>query len=315
MVLPVGSGTGRALRRLDVTCGHVALVVAERRKNLSLACKKVVATATSTDADGPVLFELLDGVATITLNRPENRNSMTAEVLKAFSACVDRCCRDPEVRCVVIAGSGSTFCGGADFGNFSGGASADGTAAAGVSWETLRYEVYGPFLSLLDLKVPVIAAMNGHAVGGGLGLALVCDMRVGSDNARYGANFARLGLHPGMATTYLLPRLVGTPRAAELLFTGRLITGAEAERIGLLNYTVPQQEVLAKAAQLAREIAANAPLAVRWTKQSLLQNTLFDPRPAALLEAHMQSRSFETNDAKEGIKALLEKRPPRFGRH
>uniref|UniRef100_A0A7S4QA87 Enoyl-CoA hydratase n=1 Tax=Alexandrium monilatum TaxID=311494 RepID=A0A7S4QA87_9DINO len=258
----------------------------------------------------PVLFDLTDGIATITLNRPDNRNSMTPDLLDAFGRCVERCKHDHNVRCVVITGRGESFCAGADFKNPPG--ALGGYEGYQSPWEKSRYNTYGPFLSVRELRVPVIAAMNGHAIGGGLGLALVCDIRVASEAARYGSNFVRLGLHPGMATTYILPRLVGTPRAAELIFTGRLISGAEAAQVGLANYAVPQAEVLGKAMELAREIASAAPLAVKWAKDSLTQHTAFDPLPAALLEAHMQSRTSETRDSKEGVKALLQKRQPKF---
>jgi len=149
-------------------------------------------------------------------------------------------------------------------------------------------------------------------VGGGLGLALVCDLRIANADAKYGANFVRLGLHPGMATTYLLPRLVGLPRALELLLTGRIVTGRDACEIGLVNHAVPADEVLPRARALAREIASAAPIAVRWTKRSIYRNLAWDPRSAAEVEAHAQSRTVETDDAKEGMRALLEKRAPVF---
>jgi len=158
----------------------------------------------------------------------------------------------------------------------------------------------------------VIGALNGHAIGGGFGLALVCDIRIANRDAKYGANFTKLGLHPGMATTYFLPRLVGVPRAAELLFTGRLVSGEEAAQLGLANYAVAEDQVLPRAQDLARDIASSAPIAVRWTKRSLYQNADWDPVPAAYAEAHAQSRTLETDDSKEGVKALLEKRAPMF---
>eukprot|EP00928_Gymnodinium_smaydae_P058454 TRINITY_DN41660_c0_g1_i1.p1 TRINITY_DN41660_c0_g1~~TRINITY_DN41660_c0_g1_i1.p1 ORF type:complete len:294 (-),score=57.36 TRINITY_DN41660_c0_g1_i1:47-928(-) len=258
----------------------------------------------------PVLFELSDGIAIITLNRASNRNSMTPDLLNAFGKCVERCKHDESVRCVVITGRGDSFCAGADFKSPPIGLNGAGNKKS--PWEKLLYDTYGHFLALRDLRVPVIGALNGHAIGGGLGLALVCDIRVACESSRYGSNFVRLGLHPGMATTYILPRLVGLPKATELILTGRIISGAEAAQLGLMNYAVPKEQVLEKAMELAREIASAAPLAVKWAKDSLVQHTGFDPRPAAMLEAHMQSRSFETEDKDEGIKALLEKRKPDF---
>mmetsp|Transcript_99487 Transcript_99487/g.309352 ORF Transcript_99487/g.309352 Transcript_99487/m.309352 type:complete len:286 (+) Transcript_99487:79-936(+) len=258
----------------------------------------------------PVLFELEEGIATITLNRPDNRNSMTPDLLEAFGKCIERCKHDHNVRCVVITGRGESFCAGADFKNPP--AALGGYAGYRSPWEKSRYDTYGPFLSVRELRVPVIAAMNGHAIGGGLGLALVCDIRVANASAKYGSNFVRLGLHPGMATTYILPRLVGLPRAAELIFTGRLVSGTEAAELGLANHAAPGPEVLLRAMGIAREIASAAPLAVKWAKDSLVQHVAFDPMPAALLEAHMQSRTSETKDSKEGVKALLGKRTPKF---
>lgn len=255
-----------------------------------------------------MLLEIVDGIAVITLNRADNRNSMTPDLLESFGKCVQQCKDNPEVRVIVITGKGESFCAGADFKNPPG-ATVEGFQAP---WEKSLYNIYGHFLSVTDVRVPVIAAMNGHAVGGGLGLALVCDIRVANATSKYGANFVRLGLHPGMATTYILPRLVGLPKAAELIYTGRLVNGADAAEMGLANYAVSKADVLPKAMELAREIASAAPLAVKWAKDSLVQNTTFNPRSAALLEAHMQSRSAETKDYKEGTKALLEKRIPKF---
>src|ERR687884_1776204 len=112
--------------------------------------------------------------------------------------------------------------------------------------------MYEPFLSLLDVEVPIVGALNGHAVGGGFGLALVCDLRIGALDAKYGANFVRLGLAPGMAISYLLPRLVGSARASELLYTGRLVDGKEAETLGILNRAVAGEHVLAEAMAIAQ---------------------------------------------------------------
>ena len=255
--------------------------------------------------DSPVLYELEDGVLTLTLNRADQRNNMTDELLDAIAAAAARAQDDADTRCVVITGRGANFCGGADLNR---GFQRTGYAMSNEA----SLSMYEPFLAFLDVRVPVIAAMQGHAIGGGLGLALVCDIRVASRSAKYGANFVRLGIHPGMATTYLLPRLIGMPRAAELLFTGRLVDGDEAARIGLVNEAVDADKVLDRALELAREIAAAAPIAVRWTKRSLYQNADWRPRPYAEFEAHLQSRTLESDDCKEGVSALLEKRRPKF---
>lgn len=252
-----------------------------------------------------VLYEAKDHIATITLNRPENRNSMTPDVLEGLSQAVSRVRGDRDVRCAILTGRGRSFCAGADF-------RSRAVLEGDLQPHERSFRMYSHFLEVLDVEVPTIAALNGHAIGGGLGLAVVCDLRVANREAKYGANFVRLGLHPGMATTYLLPRLMGLPRATELLLTGRLVTGAEAAELGLVNHAVAPDAVLEKARELATEIATAAPLAVRWTKQSIYRHADWDPVSAARFEAHVQSRSFETEDNREGISALLEKREPRF---
>jgi enoyl-CoA hydratase/carnithine racemase len=211
------------------------------------------------------------------------------------------------VRCVVITGTGSCVSAGADF---------KSTLQRDDQKPRMPHEksfaMYEPFLSVLDIEVPVIAALNGHAVGGGFGLALCCDIRIGARVARYGANFTRLGLHPGMGISYLLPRLVGVSRAAEMLFTGRLIEGDEAERIGLLSSAVDAAEVVPRALALAGTIASAAPAAVRETKRSLYSGLRRQVRDAAYAEAFAQAESLGSADAAEGIAALLEKREPTF---
>jgi len=256
-------------------------------------------------ADEPVLFDIKDKIAQITLNRPANRNSMDHETVPAFEAAVARASEHEELRCVIVTGSGNTFCGGADF-----------NSAIRDEKDLLPHEqlmrVYGPFLSIRKLAMPTIAAMNGHAVGGGFGIGLQCDIRVANKDAKFGANFARLGLHSGMAISYLLPRLVGLPAASELLYTARLITGERAAEIGLVNYALPADQVLGKARALAEEIAACAPVAVKMIKRSVERGLAWDPLAAAEMEAHNQSRTLEMADAGEGISALLEKREPVF---
>ncbi|MBW1923994.1 MAG: enoyl-CoA hydratase/isomerase family protein [Deltaproteobacteria bacterium] len=253
----------------------------------------------------PVLYEEKGHVAQIKLNRPENRNSMDEETMKAFGQALERVRASRNLRCLVVTGSGSTFCAGADF------KSSLLDRKEGLPHEFL-FQVYSPFLAVHDLPIPTIAAMNGHAIGGGFGLALVCDIRVANRAARYGANFARLGLHTGMGTSYLLPRLVGFSLASELLFTGRLVDGETALRMGLVNYAEEEPRVLERAWEIAREIAICAPVAVRMIKRSIARGLAWDLRSAAEMEAHCQSRTFEMEDAKEGVAALLEKRAPVF---
>ncbi len=255
--------------------------------------------------DNPVLVEKTGYIAQITLNRPENRNSMTADLMTAFFEAVETIKTDPELRCLILTGSGNTFCAGADFKS---GEDNDFYQLANAA----LMNMYKPFLELQQITIPIVGALNGHAVGGGFGLALMCDIRVANKSAKYGASFARLGLHSGMAISYLLPRLIGLPRANELLFSGRLIDGSQSLAMGLVNYAEAEERVLPKARELAEEIAASAPVAVRMMKRSIQRGLGWDAMAAAEWEAHCQSRTFEMEDAKEGIKALLEKREPDF---
>jgi enoyl-CoA hydratase/carnithine racemase len=258
-------------------------------------------------AEAPVLYAVADGIATITLNRPENRNSMTPDLMGAFRESVARAAADRSLRVVLLTGRGTSFCAGADFRS----ASPPEPRDEWPDYERL-YRTYEPFLEVFDLPMPTVAAMNGHAVGGGFGLALVCDLRIANREARYGANFARLGFHSGMAVSHLLPRIVGVPTAADLLFTGRLVSGAKAAAIGLVHEAVAPEEVLEVARQKAREVAACAPETVRLLKQSLYRGAGWDPRSAARAEAFAQAATMRSEDAREGIRALLEKREPKF---
>jgi enoyl-CoA hydratase/carnithine racemase len=256
-------------------------------------------------SDPAVRFSVEDAIGVLTLNRPDNRNSMTPELLDAFAIASGQA-RDANLRCLVVTGTGSCFSSGADFKST---VQREGEQRAG---HERSFAMYEPFLSLLDIAAPVIGALNGHTVGGGFGLALVCDLRIGARDAKYGANFVKLGLAPGMAISYMLPRLIGVARANELLLTGRLVDGSEAERLGILNRAVAADEVLGEALALARTIADNAPIAVRATKRAIQRGLELQIRDAARLEAYAQAESLTTSDAREGIAALLAKRAPKF---
>lgn len=246
-------------------------------------------------------------IGVLSLHRPDNRNSMTPELLDAFAVASRAARADTGARCMIVTGSGSSFSAGADFKSTLQREEGDVRAPNEKS-----YAMYEPFLSLLDIPVPIIGALNGHAVGGGFGLALVCDLRIGAVDAKYGANFVRLGLAPGMAISYLLPRLIGVARANELLLTGTLVDGARAEALGILNRAVPAADVLATAHELANQIAEAAPLAVRATKLAIRRGLELHVRDAARAEAYAQAETVATADAREGIAALLAKRDPQF---
>lgn len=253
-------------------------------------------------------------VATLLFDDPERRNAMTHAMGEAFRERVAELCADPSLRAVVVSGSGRAFSAGGDLEMLERHA-ALAAAAPGRAWRGIRDEMagfYRLFLAVRELPVPTIAAIQGAAIGAGLCVALGCDLRFVAADAQLGLNFARLGLHPGMAATWTLPRLVGSSTAAELLFTGRSFDGAEAGRIGLASRVLPAAEVLPAALETARAIAEAAPLAVRAIKRALRQSETASLDDQLQLEATEQARTFESNDAREGIAAVRERRSPRF---
>jgi hypothetical protein len=230
---------------------------------------------------------------------------MTDDVLEGLRASVARVKEDPELRCVTdrarqeLAPAPT-----------SSGAQRDGGATALLPNER-SFAMASPFLLDPADRIPVIGALQGRRSAAASTRAGLRHPR-GEPRRATSARTSPLGIHSGMATTYILPRLVGLPRAAELLFAGRIVSGAEAAELGMVNHAVAEADVMPRAQEIAREIAGCAPIAVRWTKRSLYRNYGWDPVSAAEGEAHAQSRTFETEDSKEGVAALLEKRPPVF---
>ena len=259
-------------------------------------------------SEDPVLVERDDaGVVTLTFNRPDVRNALTGELTEAFGAAVEDVRSDPTVRAVVITGAGKAFCAGGDLSWINPGPGADVP-----SIRAKMRAFYPKFLVVRTLDVPTIAAVNGAAVGAGLCVAMACDIRIAAEGAKLSTGFLRLGMHPGMAATYLLTRLIGTARAAELFFTARTVDGAEAERLGLVNRAVPGDALLEEALSLAREIAANAPIPMGMVKRALYLAERTDLETMLEYEGLAQPISMATADLLEGLEATKEKRPPRF---
>jgi len=259
----------------------------------------------------PILLEKEGTVAVLTLNRPETHNTIDLEMLKALRTHVDELKSATDIRVVILTGTGRFFCSGANLTGMGNLLSEDGPKGAAGVREAAR-QIYQSGLCLLELEVPVIAAINGHAVGGGLAVSLACDIRIVAEDAKLGANFVRIGLHPGLAVTYFLPRVVGFARAAELLFTGRIFRGNEAVEMGLATEAVPADDVRKRAKEIAAEIAEAAPYAVRLTKQSLRRSIDFDPQRALEMESYAQALTVETEDFAEGVAAFIQKRKPVF---
>ncbi|MDE0887698.1 MAG: enoyl-CoA hydratase/isomerase family protein [Myxococcota bacterium] len=261
-----------------------------------------------------ILEQRTADVVTLRFHDPERRNAMTRAMGEAFAERIAALAGDTSIRAVVLTGSGSAFSAGGDLGMLDEQA-AQGQAGPGVARFPIRDAMrgfYKLFLSVRDLPCPSIAAINGHAIGAGLCVALGCDIRLVANEAKLGLNFTKLGLHPGMAATWTLPRLVGPAVAAELLYTSRLFSGEEAARIGLANRALPADEVLAAGEEIAREIAACAPLAVRGVKRALARTGDASIEDQLTFEASEQAICFESRDALEGIQAARERRSPNF---
>lgn len=263
-------------------------------------------------AHEPAALLSQDGhVATLTLNQPDKLNPMSPELIEALPRLIAQLRDDDKVRAVVITGAGRAFSAGADFRTLAGlieQSGLDGIAGVHAGIRGL----YAAFLPIAEIEVPVIAAINGHAVGGGLGIALLADIRIASDEAKIGANFSRLGIHPGLGISHRLIRAVGHQMASELLFTGRLIRGVEAARIGLCHSSLPTEEVLPAAQALAQQIAQAAPLAVRTIKHTLRTAAEEDIHSVLDKEAMAQAILSQTADAAEGIAAQMGRRAPNF---
>jgi enoyl-CoA hydratase/carnithine racemase len=245
--------------------------------------------------DGPV--------ATVEIRRPPH-NFFTIPLIRHLADAFEDLEADRRCHAIVLAAQGTAFCAGADFAN------RDATPPQ-RSPRALN-PIYDEAIRMFSCSKPVVAAVHGPAIGGGLGLALVADFRVTCPEAKFSANFNRLGFHPGFGLSATLPRLVGVQKAALLFYTGRRIAGEEAVAIGLADRLVAQDQVRIEAAQLAREIAISAPLAVQSTRATLRRGLVEQIRLAVARESAEQNAQFKTADFQEGIAAMAARREPRF---
>ncbi len=250
------------------------------------------------------------GIAVVTLNDPDRRNAMTDETGRALHDTFTDLAGDPDLRVVVLTGAGSAFSAGGDLDMLA--EHARKTREEGFDASEAMREFYRLFLSIRELPVPAIAAVNGHAIGAGWCVALACDLNVVADDAKLGMTFARIGIHPGMGGSWLLPRLTHRQRAAELLYTGRLVTGTDAASWGLALASHPADEVLERSLEIARDIAGSAPQVVRQLKQSLLHVHDRGLEEQLDVEAANQAVNYGTEDVVEGIQAVRDRREPRF---
>lgn len=261
-----------------------------------------------------LLVEEDRGIVTVTLNRPERLNAVIPEMMEELLRALDAVEADPSARVVILTGAGRAFCTGADL------KVAQDWLARGpealqreypVGWIRLVQLGFG---RLRQLPKPVIAAVNGPAMAGGCDLALSCDIRIASDQATFGEAYIRVGTLPAGGGTFLLPRLIGTGRALEMILTGRAIPAAEAERIGLVNRIIPADRLLAEARDLAEAIADMPPIAVGCAKSAVYEGQQLDYASAMASVYETYRLTIGNGEFEEGTRAFVEKRRPSFAR-
>jgi enoyl-CoA hydratase/carnithine racemase len=252
-----------------------------------------------------LLFERRNAIGYVTINRPEKLNALNRQVMEELRACFQSLRDDQGVRVVILTGSGDrAFVAGADINEL-----ALQSAVEGRETSRLGQQVFD---LIENLGKPVIAAINGFALGGGCELAMACTLRLAADNARLGQPEVKLGIIPGYGGSQRLPRLVGKSRALELILTGETLAAPEAHRIGLVNQVVPAADLLAAAEKLAQKIIANAPLAIKFALEAVNHGLEMSAAQAQVLESTLFGLCNSTADMKEGTRAFLEKRPARF---
>jgi enoyl-CoA hydratase len=252
-----------------------------------------------------LIYEKKDNIGVLTINRPEKLNAISDELTVELDKFLDDVENDEELRVLVITGAGEkAFVAGADIKELE---ARDALVGRRVSRK--RQTI---FSRIENLPIPVIAAVNGYALGGGLELALACSIRLCSDRAQFGAPEVKLGIIPGDGGTQRLPRLVGLGRAMEMVLTGDFIDAQEAYRIGLVNHVISNDELMEKAMDLAQKIAKRPPLAVRYAKEAVNRSQEGDTTSGYALESYLHALTCTTEDKKEGVKAFLEKRKGKF---
>jgi enoyl-CoA hydratase/carnithine racemase len=258
-----------------------------------------------------LLYEVSGNVATITLNRPDRLNAISGPMLASFSQAFKDADADQEVRAIILTGAGRGFCAGLDLKDLTSGQGIGGGANGGGL--PVKFDLQGsPPVVLHTTDKPVICALNGSAAGYGLDIALGCDIRIASSGAKLAAVFAKRGILPESGGSWLLPRLIGWAKAAEVAFRGRTLTAEESLELGLVNAVVEPDQVMNTAREWADEIAANAPLAVQATKR-MMRLGLEETFEANVHHVYLQLLPlFGTEDFREGVKSFIEKRPAQF---
>jgi enoyl-CoA hydratase len=250
-----------------------------------------------------VKLEINDRIAVITINRPEKRNALSQEVREDLYQKLQEVDSTEDIRASIITGAGEAFVAGADIASMK-----DYTVEDALEASRSGSRI---FSFIENMRVPVIAAINGWALGGGCELALACDIRICSDDARFGQTEVKIGIIPGYGANIRLPRLIGAGKAKELIYTGRMIDPAEAERIGLVNSVVSKEDLMDEAMKLAGRIS-KGPASINLAKQAINKAFDLEMDDALELSSKLYGDVYKTSDSKEGINAFLEKRKPEF---
>jgi 2-(1,2-epoxy-1,2-dihydrophenyl)acetyl-CoA isomerase len=261
-----------------------------------------------------VIYEREGGVAIMTLNRPEVKNAFDDVMQAEMDAVLTEVARDRDARALIITGAGKAFCTGADIAYLMS-LGQEHTLHQTTMEEMIRGDgnVLTTVLKIRNIPKPVIAAVNGTAAGGGLALALACDIRLASEEARFNMIFTKRGVIPESGSTFTLPRLVGTARALELVFTAETVNAAEADRIGMVNRVVPADKLMPAAKEMAAKISQNAPIALGFAKAAIYKGIVETDIAAQMdYEAYVENVLFNTQDFQEGINSFLEGRPAQF---
>jgi enoyl-CoA hydratase/carnithine racemase len=254
-----------------------------------------------------LLYDVKDKIATLTLNRPDKMNAFTGPMIDRWAWALNEAQRDPDVNVVVVTGAGKAFCAGGDVARM-----AQGEPSALDGKNGLWEGIHRVPKTLEQMDKPVIAMVNGAAVGAGMGMSLMCDVRIASDTARFSTGYVRVGLVPGDGDTYFLPRLVGTAKALELLWTADFIEAPKALELGIVNRVVPADKLAEETHALARQIADGPQIPIRMIKRLVYQSMRLDLRTHLDLVSSHMGLVRQTADHKEGVQAFKDKRPPKF---
>jgi enoyl-CoA hydratase/carnithine racemase len=256
-----------------------------------------------------LLYEVKDKIATITLNRPDKLNAFTGDMIGAWQTSLAEAQADDGVNVVIVTGAGRAFCSGGDVGRMR----RDGEAPQALDGKNSLWEgVHRVPKQLEQMDKPVIAMVNGLAVGAGMGMCVMCDVRIAAESARFSTGYVRVGLVPGDGDTFFLPRLVGPAKALELLWTADFIEAPEAHRLGIVQRVVPDAQLQEVTYGVARQIADGPQVPIRMIKRLVYQSLKLDLRTHLDLVSSHMSIVRQTSDHAEGVAAFKEKRPPRF---